>query len=89
MAEYTWTGDTKLFVPGEGTIPPHSTFEMRKESLKSSGVRYLLKEGTLKKGKPPVTEPEVTVPDTTPPLVTEPEVTVPDTTPPLVTEPGK
>lgn len=47
---YTWMGDVKLFVPGVGTVPPHSTFEMRKDSLKLAGVAYLLKTRELRKG---------------------------------------
>ena len=47
---YTWTGDVKLFVPGVGTIPPHSTFEMNKESLKMAGVVHLIETGELQKG---------------------------------------
>lgn len=62
IMKYSWTGDVKLFVPGVGTIPPHSTFEMDKDSLKMAGVKYLLKTGEIVKGDvedEPIEEDEV------------------------------
>lgn len=57
--KYTWKGDVKLFVPGVGTIPPHSTFEMGKESLKMAGVVHLLKTGEIMKGAELNTQDEI------------------------------
>jgi len=63
--KYTWMGATRLFVPGVGTIPPSSTFEMDKASLKMAGVHHLIKTGELQKGADIVTvkEPEPDLPD--------------------------
>lgn len=76
--EYTWTGDVKLFVPGVGTVPPHSIFEMENESLKMSGVKYLLKTGEIKKGNVLVVDdPETDIP----PVIVDPDK-IPETDPP-------
>lgn len=65
--KYTWTGDVKLFVAGVGTIPPHSTFEMDKDSLDGSGVQYLIGTGEIVKGNKLHVAP-------TPKIEVEPEV---------------